>query len=209
MSVWAIVPVKALGHAKRRLAPALDPGDRERLARAMCRDVLAVLRATRGLAGIAVVTNELDLVPSGVRRIDDRGEGLNAALARAACILEAEGTTAILSIAADVPLIDHHEIEVILAAGRNVPVVIVPDRQQRGTNALLLAPPTLMPPAFGEASLASHAALARGRGVEPTILQLAGLGFDIDDAAALDELRRATAGRPAYRFLWTALQVVP
>lgn len=208
MSIWAIVPVKDLGRAKQRLAPALDAPDRRRLARAMCADVLATLATVRALAGIAVVTSERNLVPSGMRRIADRGDGLNAALARAASVLEGDGATAILSIAADVPLTNRGEIETILSAGRKAPIVIVPDCQERGTNALLLSPPTRMAPAFGVASLARHVAMARALGIEPPILRLPGLGFDVDDVAALGDLRRAMAGRPAYRFLTPTLQAV-
>jgi len=208
MSIWAIVPIKALDRAKQRLAPALDASDRRRLARAMCDDVLAALTAVRGLDGIAVVTGESDLVPAGMRRFDDRGDGLNAALARTAVALEADGATAILSLAADLPLASRDEIEMVLAAGRTAPVVIVPDRQESGTNALMLSPPTRMAPAFGAASLARHTARARALGLDPVVLRLPGLGFDVDDAAALDELRRVTADRPAYRFLAATLQAV-
>jgi len=209
MSMWAVVPVKNLTRAKQRLAPDLAALDRRRLARAMCADVLAALAAVRGLTGIAVVTSERDLVPPGLRWLEDPGGGLNAALARAAAVLEAQGAAAILSVAADVPLTNREEIEAVLAAGRTAPVVIAPNREGRGTNALLLTPPTLMPPAFGKASLARHVAMARVRGIDPAILRLPGLGFDVDDAAALDDLRRATSNRPAYRFLMPALQVVP
>lgn len=209
MSVWAVVPVKALAHAKRRLTPALDAAGRRRLTRAMLRDVLEVLRATPGLSGVAVVTSERSLVPSGMRHIEDRGDGLNGALRRAAALLEAESATAVLILAADVPLATRDEIETVLAAARRTPVVVVPDRQQRGTNALLLAPPTLLAPAFGDASLARHVALAEARGIEPAILRLSGLSLDVDEVAALAELRRATAGRSGYRFLRAALPVVP
>jgi 2-phospho-L-lactate/phosphoenolpyruvate guanylyltransferase len=209
MSVWAVVPVKDLDRAKQRLAPDLTALERRRLALAMCSDVLDALAAVRGLSGIAVVTGARDVVPPGLRWIEDPGGGLNAALARAAVILQAQGATAMLSVAADVPLANCDEIEAVLSAGRTTPVVIVPDREDRGTNALLLAPPTRIPPAFGGLSLARHLLVARACGIEPAVLRLSGLGFDVDDAAALDDLRRATAGHPAYRFLTPALQAVP
>lgn len=208
MSIWAVVPVKALNRAKQRLAPVLDAAGRRRLACAMCDDVLATLAGVRGLDGIAVVTSEPDLAPVGMRRIEDLGGGLNAALARASAILEREGATTLLTIAADVPLMECDEIEEVLAAGRKSPIVIVPDRQGHGTNALLLSPPTRMAPAFGVASFARHTAMAQALGIEPVILRLSGLGFDIDDATALDDLRRATVGHPAYRFLTPALEAV-
>lgn len=209
MSIWAVVPVKDLDRAKQRLAPDLTALERRRLALAMCGDVLDALAAVRGLAGIAMVTGAREVVRPGLHWIEDPGGGLNAALARAAVVLQAQGATAILSIAADIPLTNRDEIEAVLAAGRTTSVVIVPDRAGRGTNALLLAPPTRIPPAFGGASLARHLFAARACGIEPAVLRLPGLGFDVDDATALGGLRRATAGRPAYRFLTPALQAAP
>src|SRR5262249_17745903 len=53
--IWAAVPIKEPSRAKRRLAPLLEPEEREGLVRAMATDVLAALAATPGLAGIAIV----------------------------------------------------------------------------------------------------------------------------------------------------------
>lgn len=209
MSVWALVPLKALNRAKKRLASELPAAERRRLVETMYNDVLAVLASVRGLAGVAVVTDERGLVPSGVRRIEDLGEGLNAAVARASARLEREGATSVLSLAADIPFASKDEIEAVLAAGRKTPVVIVPDRHGSGTNALLLSPPTRLAPAFGEASHARHTAMARALGFEPETMNLPGLGFDVDDPADLRDLRQAVAGRPSYRFLIPELQAVP
>ena len=52
-------------------------------------------------------------LPIGVGTIY-AGEGLNAALRRAAALLEAEGATAVLTLAADVPLVTRDEIEAVL-----------------------------------------------------------------------------------------------
>ena len=42
MSLWAIIPVKPLQHAKSRLSPVLSPEQRFDLAQAMLRHVLTV-----------------------------------------------------------------------------------------------------------------------------------------------------------------------
>ena len=67
----------------------------------------------------------------------------------------------VLLVPGDCPSLDPGEVSALLA--RTEPVVIVPDRHGQGTNALLLTPPDVMAPAFGEGSFARHAALA-GRG---------------------------------------------
>ncbi|HEY7084743.1 MAG TPA: hypothetical protein VH519_07990 [Hyphomicrobiaceae bacterium] len=52
----AIVPVKVLAHAKRRLSSVLPDAARQRLVLAMLEDVLAALVGARGVDWIAVVT---------------------------------------------------------------------------------------------------------------------------------------------------------
>jgi 2-phospho-L-lactate guanylyltransferase len=54
--LWAVLPVKSLACAKRRLAPLLDGDERRRLARAMLEDVLEACAGAASLAGILVVT---------------------------------------------------------------------------------------------------------------------------------------------------------
>jgi 2-phospho-L-lactate guanylyltransferase (CobY/MobA/RfbA family) len=59
-------------------------------------------------------------------------------------------------------------------------VVFVPSRSGVGTNAALLAPPGVMPLTFGEPSFANHLAAARAAGLAPRVLQLSGIGLDVD-----------------------------
>src|SRR5690348_15782384 len=52
----AIVPVKVLAHAKRRLSSVLPDAARQRLVLTMLEDVLAALVGARGVDWMAVVT---------------------------------------------------------------------------------------------------------------------------------------------------------
>ena len=61
-ATWAVVPVKPLEAAKRRLAGALDPAARRGLSLAMLADVLDALDATAGLDGAAVVSRDADVL---------------------------------------------------------------------------------------------------------------------------------------------------
>jgi 2-phospho-L-lactate guanylyltransferase len=208
MSTWAVVPVKAIGSAKQRLSSKLTGEQRCRLVRAMLDDVLAALRGARGLDGIAIVTSVPDLTPPDVRRIEDPGGDLNTAVGQAAQVLTAAGATAMLVVAADLPFAKPGEIETVLAAARAAGVVVVPDAARRGTNALLLPLPACIAPAFGVRSRGRHVAAAQRCGIEPAVLHLPGLAFDVDGPAQLDRLRSLTAGRPAYGFLHTATEAV-
>ena len=77
-------------------------------------------------------------------------------------------------------------------------VVIVPDRHGSGTNALLLAPPSVVGPSFGAGSFARHAAQARAAGATVKVSDLPSLGLDVDTPDDLAALRAAldAAARP-------------
>lgn len=58
MTCWALVAVKARPARKARLAGHLSAPERDRLTEVMLQDVLAALRASRSVDGVAVVTAE-------------------------------------------------------------------------------------------------------------------------------------------------------
>jgi 2-phospho-L-lactate guanylyltransferase len=189
-TVWAVVPVKEISAAKQRLAGALSPPLRCALALAMLEDVLAALTGTRGLAGALVVT-----IDPAVRRIalrhgaevseEHAGEGHTAAVMGAARQLSARGC-AMLTLPGDVPLATAAEIEHLVEAHQQgLRFVIVPARDERGSNAILAAPADAVPLRFGEDSFFPHLAAARACGIEPAILRLPGIGLDIDTQADL------------------------
>jgi 2-phospho-L-lactate guanylyltransferase len=191
--MWAVVPVKEFARAKQRLAPALDGPARAALFAEMVERVLATLLAARGLDGVAVVTNEPRISARGVRIIPDReGAGQSAAVAQAARLLKAEGAKGIIAIPGDVPLATPEEIEHVLDMQEHI--TIVPSRDVKGTNALAVSPPDLIPFHFGDASFEPHCAEARALGIEPRILRLPGLGLDIDTP---DDLALFRAAEPA------------
>ncbi len=211
-ATWAVVPVKDLERAKRRLAGALDPAARRGLSLAMLADVLDALDATAGLDGIAVVSRDADVMAlarrRGLRVIPETGTGLNAAVAQAAHmlsanVLSAAGCARLLVMPADLPLAGPEEIAQILAALPEAPgLTLVPDRHGVGTNALACAPPDAIAPSFGAGSFARHLEAARDAGIPATVLRLPGLGLDIDtpeDLRAFMEAPGATWTHAALR----------
>jgi 2-phospho-L-lactate guanylyltransferase len=78
MKVVAVVPVRAPGEGKSRLAGILSPRRRADLVRGMLARVLAALTAARRMDEVWVVTPDETLeLPPGVRTIHDHGTGLN------------------------------------------------------------------------------------------------------------------------------------
>ena len=83
-------------------------------------------------------------------------------------------------------LLAGNDVAAIIALAERPPaIVIAPDRHERGTNALLLAPPDAIDVAFGPGSARRHAALARAAGIEPAWYRSKSIGLDVDDAEDL------------------------
>src|SRR6185437_8201177 len=106
-------------------------------------------------------------------------EGHTAAVMSAARLLAARGD-AMLTIPGDVPLVTAAEIERVIAALRRGRFVIVPARDELGSNAILAAPADTVPLRFGDNSFFPHLDAARACGIEPAVLPLPGIGLDID-----------------------------
>jgi len=84
------------------------------------------------------------------------------------------------------------EIDTVVSSCPDAPsFTIVPAHDELGSNAILCAPPLVMPLRFGDDSYFPHLATARRLGMEPAIVRLPGIGLDIDHPADLRALLRA------------------
>lgn len=198
--IWAVVPVKELDGAKQRLSPLLSPAQRRALAEIMLTEVLDALAATRGLAGLALVTLDPFATALGARlgaRILTGGarDGHTGAVTAAATLLAAEGAGGMLTLPGDIPAVTARELESTLAAHRPAPsFTIVPAHDEQGSNTIICSPPDAVPLRFGDDSYFPHLAAARAQGIEPTIVRLPGIAMDIDHPADLAQLARMPSG---------------
>jgi 2-phospho-L-lactate guanylyltransferase len=195
MRTIAVLPIKSFPQAKSRTE--LEAGDRAALADSMMRDVLAALARCRELAEILVVTREPSAAAAaldvGAAVVDDpREAGHSEAALLGVAEAQRRGAERVLLVPGDCPLLDAAEVDALLAAHRDG-VTIVPDRHGTGTNALVLAPPDAMAPAFGPGSRARHAALARAAGADVRIVDVPSLAFDVDTPADVADLRAVAA----------------
>jgi len=187
MDLWAVVPVKERSSAKERLASMLRPQMRQVLALAMLEDVLAALAATRGIAGLLVVTVDPEagqLAASYGARLIEAGarDGHTGAVVAASRLLAAEGRSGMLTLPGDIPLVTSAEISTLLAAHLPAPsFTIVPSHDERGSNAIACSPPDAVPLRFGENSFYPHLRAAEACGIRPNVLQLPGIALDIDN----------------------------
>jgi len=198
LRIWAVVPVKPFGIAKQRLASVLDADARATLARGMFRDVMAMLVQLDELAGIVVVTSDpvAAEIAAGHRAhvVPDReNAGVSRALAQAVPVLKELGCDAMLALPADIPYATADELRSAVAALRDRAVVLAPATGDGGTNLLAVRPPDAIALCFGPNSFARHVAAARAAGLEAAILDLPGVGRDIDGPA---DLRDGMPWRP-------------
>jgi 2-phospho-L-lactate guanylyltransferase len=207
MRTLAIVPIKRFALAKSRLRERFSSEQRRAIAEAMVTDVLGALATSRELAGVLVITNEPIVVPIAERlgasvAADTREGGQSAAAAIGIAAALRDGVERVLLVPGDCPALDRDELDELLT-GHAEAVVIVPDRHGSGTNALLLAPPDAITPAFGPGSFERHSELARAAGVSLAVARPETLLLDIDTPADLAALlagprRRAPRTRIAY-----------
>ena len=195
--IVAAIPVKRLGDAKSRLAPALSGEERAALmVRLLERTVMAV-RESGAVDRIVLVTSEADLGPQlGLETLPDTGT-LNGSLRAAARWAVGVGASALLVMPADLPFVEAAEIRRVVAAGEGEPSVVVAATEDGGTAALLLTPPVVIPPAFGEDSGRRHARLARERDVPVRLVSSDTLAFDLDTEADLLRYRALVSPSPA------------
>lgn len=195
----AIVPIKRFGAAKQRLADALEPRRRERLAAAMAADVLELLAACQAIERTIVVSGEPRLIPiaraAGAEVLaDPTDSGHSAAASLGISTALADGDEAVALLPGDCPLLEPAEIDGALGELPAGAVAVIPDRHGSGTNGLLLRPPDAIAPAFGPGSRERHLGLAGQAGVQGYVAALPSLALDLDTASDLAELRRRLDG---------------
>ena len=194
----AIIPVRSLTTGKTRLAPAVSPETRRELTKRMLAITLSACRASTVIDQILVISPDLDALGFAYAldheviavRQHDETPGLIPALnlARRVSIVNQFDTTLVLF--ADLPLVNGDDVaSFVSTAGQ---VVIAPDQNRIGTNGLLLRRGDIdlsdFAFKFGAASFAAHVAEAKRVGVDPAIVDIAGLGFDLDTPDDLGNL---------------------
>ena len=187
--IAAIVPIRSWRNGKTRLAPVLSPEARSAL---MGRAATGVLEAAveSGVVSTVLVVSADSEVLAWADRIGapvtplpqpDELVGLNGAIEAGRNWARERGMDAVLSLFADLPLLEADDVRQMVT--RPESVVLGPDRNGKGTNALLLR---LADDAgafqfrFGEGSLARHEVEAMQLGLPFARVERTGVGFDLD-----------------------------
>lgn len=198
--IHAVLPVRSVAGGKARLGEALDAEEREVLILGMLVRTVGALTAWPACARLHVVTQDLRVARAiegpTVKGILQRTDGLNEGIAQGIAAARDEGARAVLVLPADLPMLTVDALDRLLdaadaafAAGSGRPLVaIAPSDARNGTNALLLFPPDVIAPSFGEHSFEAH---VRGAAAADATLQVVtdhALGFDLDTPEDLEML---------------------
>jgi 2-phospho-L-lactate guanylyltransferase len=170
-----LVPVKAFGAAKGRLAPSLDADGRAELARVMAARVLAAA----GALPVAVVCDDPDVArwahEHGAMVLPEPGRGLNGAVEAGVARLSGAGASEIIVAHADLPLAR----DLGRVAGFEG-VTLVPDRGDNGTNVLCVPTGADFRFHYGPGSFIRHRDEAERLGLPWRVVRHPDLTLDVD-----------------------------
>lgn len=198
--IHTVVPLRSVAGGKARLGEALDAEEREVLILGMLERTLAVLGAWTPCTRTHVVTQDLrvarrvtSLTVDAILQVAD---GLNEGIALGITEALRGGARAVLVLPADLPMLSVEALDRLLdgadaalAAGSGRPLVaIAPSDARNGTNALLLFPPGVIAPHFGEHSFEAHVRAAAGADATLQVVADPALGFDLDTPEDLEML---------------------
>jgi 2-phospho-L-lactate guanylyltransferase len=185
MTTIALLPLRSLRDGKQRLRDALAPAARTELVQALCVRALNALRESRCVDQIVVVSPDPELLvwvqSFNVWPVLQPDQGLNNGLEHARqVVLGQTRFSTLLIVLPDLPLIQPDDVCGLVALGDDQTVVVAPDRHERGTNALLLRPPDLLPFMFGEGSRHRHETAAMERGLTMRYYSSPSITLDLD-----------------------------
>ncbi|WP_350348603.1 2-phospho-L-lactate guanylyltransferase [Agromyces sp. G08B096] len=196
-AAWTVVvPVKAPGRAKTRLAPHVPPAAREALAEAFAADAIDAALAADRVERVVVVGSgdagdagragpELD-GPDRRARLEfvREGEprGLTAAIALGIEHARATGAGDLAVLLGDVPSLRPGDLDDALDRAARHPLAFVPDADGTGTTLATALAGTAFAPRFGPDSAAEHERAGFVR-----LEASARLRRDVDTLAALEE----------------------
>jgi 2-phospho-L-lactate guanylyltransferase len=200
--VVAVVPLKNLKLAKSRLSNILAEGERQELVLAMFDDVLVSLRESPFIEKIFLVADKYFNPIVDVQMITEiKNRGYDEAIIEALKDSRVNQAQAMLILPADLPLVSTDELDTLIRDQENGSIRIAGARDQDGTNALVMKPPSLLATSFGVGSFERHKKFAKALSVKIEEVNLPGLSFDVDTEKDLIDFVQTKSDTRTYRFL--------
>ena len=200
--VVAVVPLKNLKSAKSRLSNILAAGERQELVLAMFDDVLVSLRESHFIDRIFLVADKYFNPVADVQMITEiKNRGYDEAIIEALKDSRVNQAQAMLILPADLPLVSRDELNTLIRDQEDRSIRIAGARDQDGTNALVMKPPSLLATSFGVGSFERHKKFAKALSVKIEEINLPGLSFDVDTEKDLIDFVQTKSDTRTYRFL--------
>ncbi len=185
--VWLLIPAKPSWLSKQRLSPVLSEEERTHFTRWLLATLLATVHASTIEAFPLLLTSDPGLAalaaPYGYSTLaDPPNADLNEVLEHGRAYAVAHGGESLVVLPTDIPYLTPDALSTFIAhAGGVSPcVLIAPDREGIGTNALLLRPASAIPFRFGIDSAARHRAEAEKNGIPILEYRTPAFARDID-----------------------------
>ena len=204
--IAALVPAKALDQAKGRLAAVLGEDDRRSLALAMLEDVLRALHSDPRIDTVTVVSPDEEVLDLAKRLAacavpePASARGINQALSHALRVMSPQ-PDALLVVLADVPSIAPSDVGAILDALPADRGAVICPSHDRGTSALALRPPNVVPFRFGPQSFPAHKRECAARSIPHEVLRIDSLSRDVDGPDDLLHLLQRPGETATHRLL--------
>lgn len=194
MTTWALIPVKPFSEGKSRLGGILTESERYQLnVKSLCK-TLNILSGVKTIEKMLVISKDPEALKIADQAkvqalVEEGSRGLNQALYQANNTLD-KTCDRILVIPTDLPLLAEEDVHRVLELGTKPPVVvIVADRRNKGTNALLVNPVGCIRYRFGENSARKHLAEAQKRGIKAILTDIPGISLDLDLVEDLEYIK--------------------
>ncbi len=170
------------------------------------RNVMTAAAGVLGRIDVALVTGDTRAqalaAEFGFMVIDDpRNESETAAIEMATAWCGQRGYDTTIVVPGDIPLITSDELGRVLNAAPAEGAVFVPAYDRRGSNCILRRPASIISLRFGNDSFLPHCEAMKRTGKQLIILEMPGIGLDIDNPQELDLLVQRAGDTNAQRWL--------
>jgi 2-phospho-L-lactate guanylyltransferase len=172
MPLWVLIPAKPAWLAKQRLSSVLSAQERADFTRWLLTTLLATVYASEVPLSPLLLTSDPTLAdlatPYGYTTLPDPPNAdLNAVLEQGRTYAIEQGAQSLLVLPTDIPYLTPAALRAFITYGEgSTPsLLIAPDREGLGTNALLLRPADAIPFRFGIESATRHRTEAQKSGI--------------------------------------------
>ena len=188
----AVVPIRSWTTGKSRLD--VDDAARESLGRAFALDVVAALEESPRIGiVVVVVSSDPDVLATfeSCETVDDRGLGLNDAVAQGCAHAVARGWSRVVVVPSDLPCVNAAALKEVLDLSEDHTHTYCPDADGDGTSLVISHDPSTLVTSYGPGSSSAH----RSAGIVPLLGAPLEVRRDVDTLRHLREAEGLGIGR--------------